>query len=338
MAVTLESFEGLTASSNSPPSFQFGEDGYYQPGFLSPFTFSSGLKLIAPFPNDNDDNGETLVGEYDTLLDPRWGLDDNGRISAPSDLPHGTAFIGANKEADGTLTFGFPKDVYIVDAFVDAVRDNETGSRGLITATAYDASGDVITASRILSVAKADWSSNLITLRSDVPIAKVVFTGNFLVLDALTFNDAKPKIVKGSNGNDRIGSTSSKDTSDGSELILARKGNDKVFARDGDDTLFGGSGKDKLHGGNGNDTLIGDEGKDKLWGDAGQDSFLFKTPGAARHGQRLQHCRRQYPPRREGVLRAQSRSAARRDVRQRHSAYRCRRSDHVQPRQRRPDL
>ncbi len=95
----------------------------------------------------------------------------------------------------------------------------------------------------------------------------------------MTFDTSKPRIVNGTKGDDRIGSASKKDTSDASELIIARKGKDKVFARDGDDTVFGGKGKDKLHGGNGNDTLIGDEGKDKLWGDAGQDSFLFKARG-----------------------------------------------------------
>jgi hypothetical protein len=279
MAVTLESFEGLKATANSPPSFQFGDDGYFQPGFLSLYTFKSGLKLIEPVPNDNDDNGEALVGEFDTGLEPRWGLEDNGRINSEGDLPHGSAFIGANKEIDGTLTFGFPKAVYTVEAFVDAVRDDVAGSRGLITATAYDASGSVITASRILSVAKEDWDENLISVHSKKPIAKIVFTGDFLVLDALTFDDARPNIVKGTKNNDKIGSPIVKDASDGPDVIIAKAGNDKVFARIGDDTINGGKGNDKLHGSFGNDTLIGGQGTDKLWGDEGQDSFLFKAPG-----------------------------------------------------------
>ena len=274
MAVTLESFEGLTNSSNSPPSFRFGEDGFFQPGFLSPFTFASGLKLLEPVPNDNDDNGETLVGEYLTSLKPSWGLVDNGKIKTENDLPHGTAFIGANQETDGTLTFGFSKNVYSVEAFVDAVRDN--GLRGAITATAYDSAGNVITASRIQSIIVAGWDENLIAVQSKKPIAKVVFTGDFLVLDALSFDDAKPNIINGTKRNDKLGSAAGKDTSDGADVIIAKDGNDRIFARDGDDTVYGGKGNDKIHAGAGNDTLVGDQGKDKLWGEAGQDTFLFK--------------------------------------------------------------
>jgi hypothetical protein len=280
MAVRLESFEKITATANSPPSFRFGDDGYFQPGFISLYTFKSGLKLLEPVPNDNDDSGETLVGEFDTLLEPRWGLVDNGTINKDDDLPHGTAFIGANQEVDGTLTFGFPKDVYVVEAFVDAVRDDATGSRGLIAAAAYDASGNLVAASRILSVPKAEWDENLISLRSNVPIAKVVYTGNFVILDRPTFDDDKPKVIKGTKKDDKIGSAAvGKDTSDDPDLIRAKGGNDKVFGRDGGDTIFGGKGKDKLHGGDDDDTLAGEEGKDKLWGDAGEDSFLFTVLG-----------------------------------------------------------
>ena len=32
---------------------------------VSAFTFASGLKLLAPVPNDQVDGGETLVGDYD---------------------------------------------------------------------------------------------------------------------------------------------------------------------------------------------------------------------------------------------------------------------------------
>jgi Ca2+-binding RTX toxin-like protein len=277
MAVTLESFEGLTATPNSPLSFQYGEFGFLQPGLLSPFTFASGLKLLAPIPNDNDGNGETLTGDFGLNVDATWGLDENGGVESAGDLPHGTAYIGANKEIDGTLTFGFPGDAFTVKAFVTAVKAE--GQRSAVTATAYDAQGNVITASRILTSHVDDWDENLISLQSKKPIAKVVFTGDYLVLDALTFDGARPDIVNGTKKNDRIGSATAKDASDGPEVIIAKAGNDRVFARDGGDTVDGGKGNDKVHGGLGNDTLIGGLGKDKLWGDEGQDSFLFKAPG-----------------------------------------------------------
>ena len=46
MAVTLESFEELTETPNSPLSFEYGEFGFLQPGFLSPFPFA--LRAEAP--------------------------------------------------------------------------------------------------------------------------------------------------------------------------------------------------------------------------------------------------------------------------------------------------
>ena len=191
-------------------------------------------------------------------------------------FPMAPAYIGANKEIDGTLTFGFSEDVYTVKAFVTALKDED--QRGAVTATAYDAKGNVITASRILGSHVDDWDENLIAVQSKKPIAKIVFTGDFLVLDALTFDDAKPNIVNGTKKNDKIGSAVAKASSDGDDVIIAKAGNDRVFARDGGDTVDGGKGNDKVHGGLGNDTLIGGPGKDKLWGDEGQDSFLFKAP------------------------------------------------------------
>lgn len=279
MAVTLESFEGLTVTPNSPLSFQYGEFGFLQPGLLSPFTFASGLKLLAPVPNDGDDNGETLTGDFALNEDATWGLDDNGGVETAADLPHGTGYIGANSDTDGTLTFGFPDNVYSVKAFVTALKDED--QRGAVTATAYDADGDVITVSRILGSHVDDWDENLILVQSKKPIAKIVFTGDYLVLDALQFDDAKPNIVNGTKKNDKIGSSGAKASSDDDDVIIAKPGNDRVFARDGADTVDGGKGSDKLRGGLGNDTLTGDLGKDKLWGDEGQDSFLFKAPGGA---------------------------------------------------------
>ncbi len=114
-------------------------------------------------------------------------------MDGASDLPHGSAYIGANREFDGTLTFGFSEDVYSIEAFVTALKDED--QRGAVTATAYDDAGNVITASRILGSHVDDWDENLISVHSKTPIAKIVFTGDFLVLDALSFNDKKPDIV-----------------------------------------------------------------------------------------------------------------------------------------------
>jgi Ca2+-binding RTX toxin-like protein len=277
MSLIIESFENLEETPNTPLSLKYGVFGFLQPGYLSAFTFASGLKLLAPVPNDQVDGGETLVGDYGIAFGT-WRLEDHGRVDSADDLPSGFAYIGANAETDGALTFGFSQDTYTVNALVTALKDDE--ARGSVTATAYDASGKVITASRIHGVHVDDWNENPIAIQSKKPIAKIVFTGDYLILDVLSFNTDKPDIINGSRRDDRLGSAAEKSTSDGAEIIFGKGGNDRIFARDGGDTIDGGKGKDEIHGGGGIDTLIGGRGKDKLWGDEGQDAFLFRAPGA----------------------------------------------------------
>jgi hypothetical protein len=75
-----------------------------------------------------------------------------------------------------------------------------------IGVAAYDANGQLISGARIASVAVGDWGNNVISVTSKVPIAKVVFTGDYLILDQLTFDTAKPSIAQGSQGKDRLDS------------------------------------------------------------------------------------------------------------------------------------
>ena len=226
--------------------------------------------MIDPIPNNTTE--QTLVGDFAISADATWALDANGEVSYP-DVPSGSAYIGRNEDGRGTLTFGFSSTVYSVGALVDAV----SGSG--VSAAAYDAAGKLITAADIASVPVADWDSNLVSLVSKVPIAKVVFTGDYVILDELTFDTSTQKVVKGTPFGDNINNhtlVNGHHPTNEAEVILGRGGNDKIDARDGDDLLDGGKGNDKLHGGDGSDTLIGGKGQDKLFGEAGQDFFLFR--------------------------------------------------------------
>jgi Ca2+-binding RTX toxin-like protein len=276
MALVVESFENISETLNSPLSTAYGTYGFLQPGYVSQYEFASGIRLLDPVPNDGFGTDEVLVGDFDRPTGPEWGLEGRGRVDAAADVPDGAAYIGRNISENGTLTFGFDQKAYTVSAKVTSI---DTGLSGRIGVAAYDANGNLISGARIAGVVVDDWDTNVISVTSKVPIAKVVFTGDYLILDQLGFDTAKPGIAKGTKGNDKIASKST-GVSNSSELVLAKKGNDKVFAKDGDDTLDGGKGKDKLHGGDGNDTLMGGSGKDKLWGDDGQDSFLFHQLGA----------------------------------------------------------
>jgi Ca2+-binding RTX toxin-like protein len=271
MAVTIESFEGLTVTPNSPFSSLGAAKGYLQVGFIEIFEFSSGLRLLDPVPNNSDFG--VYVGEFD-LGNPDWGLGDHGDVSSAT-VPHGTAYIGRDTNIDGTLAFGFDTDVYVVGALVDTW-DKYSDA---ITATAYDASGKVISGARIAGVDVADWGQNYISVMSKKPIAKVVFTGDFLVLDQLTFDTSKPRIVNGTKGDDMLGSPTAKKPSDGPDLIFGKADDDTIFGGAGDDVIFGGKGKDKLYGGDGNDALIGGKSNDKMRGGEGQDSFLLGALG-----------------------------------------------------------
>lgn len=274
MAKIVESFENIGETPNSPAAIfdDYADLGFLQPGYLSEYRFASGVRLLEPAPNDGEDNGEVLVGDFDRPTGPTWGLDGNGSVETADDVPDGSAYIGRNIEENGTLVFGFDQPAFSVSAVVTAVTGELSGRVGV---AAYDANGQLITGARIASVEVGDWDTNVISVTSTVPIAKVVFTGDYLILDELSFDTAKPNVAKGSNGRDLLSSKSDGITK-AADFVRARDGNDKVFSKGGHDTLDGAGGKDKLHGGTGDDTILGGIGRDKLWGDEGQDSFLFR--------------------------------------------------------------
>lgn len=266
MTVFVEDFEGLTVTTNSP----LQSAAFLQIGFLSAFTFPSGARLVEPIPNA-DGPKAVVVGDFARDPGADWTLIGpvlDGSVNAAGDLPSGTAYLGIDNDTVGRVAFSFNAPVFSVGAFVN--------SEDEINLTAYDAAGRVISGGHITMVATADWDESFITVSSKVPIAKVVFTGGYLVMDDLTFDTDKPATIKGTGDNDQIGSGALKGgPTNAAELILTKNGNDTVFAGGGDDTVMGGSGNDKLHGGAGNDALIGGKGNDKMFGDEGQDSFLM---------------------------------------------------------------
>jgi Ca2+-binding RTX toxin-like protein len=103
-----------------------------------------------------------------------------------------------------------------------------------------------------------------------VPIAKLSIAGNHLVVDEVTFDTAKPKIVNGGKGNDKLKGSASL-----GDYIYGKGGKDKIDGRGGNDTVEGGKGVDKVKGGDGDDTLIAGSGSDTLEGGAGSDTFVF---------------------------------------------------------------
>jgi hypothetical protein len=150
MAKIVESFENIGETPNSPPAIfdDYADLGFLQPGYLSAYRFASGVRLLEPAPNDGEDNGEVLVGDFDRPTGPTWGLDGNGSVETADDVPDGSAYIGRNIEKNGTLAFGFDQPAFTVSAVVTAVTGELSARVGV---AAYDANGQLITGARIAS-------------------------------------------------------------------------------------------------------------------------------------------------------------------------------------------
>jgi hypothetical protein len=268
MTVFVEGFEGLAVTANSPT--QMGALFLMVPGFAGSYTFPSGVQLFSPVPNTG--GLKTYVGDFARGFFP-VSLQSNGNVGS-AEVPGGTAFLMAN---DAT-SLAFDTPVYSVSAVID-VATNQGLNENEPTIIAYDAAGKVISAAQIHSVIAANWEVNEIRILSKVPIARIAFTGGTqIVVDNLTFDTEKPRIVKGTNNNDVLGGSSPGDAAAPSgkgELIYGRKGDDTIKAKAGDDTIDGGRGKDKVKAGDGNDVIIAGDGKDVLKGEDGQDTFLF---------------------------------------------------------------
>jgi Ca2+-binding RTX toxin-like protein len=254
MVLHVESFEGITNGANSPQVL----GGFFQIGVTGPYLFASGLRLIQPIPNTVFP--EAVVGDFSA--GPAGGVHGSSVI-APGDIPDGTAYIRHNT---GGLTFDFNgTKVYSVGGYLDAV------GASLPTIAAFDAAGNLIAGFQTINVPIADWDTNYVHVISRVPIAKVVFLGEPLVLDEVSFDTAKPKVINGTKGNDKLEGRSSS----AGEFVFGKGGKDKINAKAGDDTIDGGSGNDKIKAGDGNDTLLASTGTDVLLGQDGLDTFIF---------------------------------------------------------------
>ncbi|MCB1488240.1 MAG: hypothetical protein KDJ88_12385 [Bauldia sp.] len=229
---------------------------------MSTFQFPSGLQLLNPIPNNAQ---VVLIGDLINKPGSTWSLVANGVIDTVGEVPSGGAYMGVNGY-NGSVTFGFDgAKVYQVGAYVDSVNDWHNAI------AAYDKNGNLISGAVIRSVLVDDWDTNYIQVISKKPIASVTFTGSYLVLDDVTYDTAKPNIIKGNKTGGKVIGTNQDD------FIIGKKGNDKIKGKAGDDNLDGKAGNDKIKGGDGNDVLTDGKGINKMWGNAGQDSFLFKN-------------------------------------------------------------
>jgi len=144
-----------------------------------PFAFGSGVTLTGPIPNPGLHSG-AIVGDF--VIDPAsFSLVGNGDITSAAQVPFGSAYLAMDDPTDPVpIELSFATSMLRVGAYV-------TGASGAITLTTFDTVGAVIESTTLSSVTVSQWGDNFIGLENTSGIAKVQFSGDYIVLDGLTF-------------------------------------------------------------------------------------------------------------------------------------------------------
>jgi len=177
-----ESFEALALGPNVG---EYSPGDSFVPGIVGPFTFASGITLTRPIPNpipgfDEDEIGTATIGDFLRPAEGGFGVGDQGGVNDESDVPFGTAFLGMDGESElANVEFTFPSVVCRVGAFVTAIRDIEM--------TVFDGDNEELETYSIPPVLVDDWPTNFVGIENPNGVRKVVFHGDFLVMDGLRF-------------------------------------------------------------------------------------------------------------------------------------------------------
>jgi hypothetical protein len=160
----IESFEGLTVGNNIGTIVYFS-DQYLVPGVSSPFTFSSGVTMTFPIPNQGIDP-PILIGDFN-LANGTWTLgNNNGVIGSALDVPFGSAYLGINF-TNSYIEFTFPYDMLRVGVYT-------TDSDGAtIVMDAYNAGGTLLESYNIASVNVSNWGNNFLGIENIAGIRKI---------------------------------------------------------------------------------------------------------------------------------------------------------------------
>jgi len=157
-----ESFEGLTVGTNIVASI-YGNQ-YLVPGVNSPFTFSSGVTMTSPIPNQNTDS-VVLIGDFNLGI-ATWGLGNNGQLSSASNVPFGSAYLGISF-TNSYVEFTFPSDMFRVGVYT-------TDSDGAtVVMDAYNAGGTLLESNNIASVQVSSWGNNFLGIENIAGIRKI---------------------------------------------------------------------------------------------------------------------------------------------------------------------
>lgn len=189
-ASNIETFEGYSAGYNIAQNPDLG--AFLTPGNLEQFTFKSGITLLRPIPNPV----VRLRGSEDDPIVQGLMLADWSRGGAPfcfeidcvgstSVVPSGSAYLAYNGyESGGPLDFYLPS----LSTKFSVLATGQSP----VTLTAYSAAGSTLAVSTIQRVGAAAWRNNVLAV-SGVGISRVAISGNFFVLDDMSFVSVVPE-------------------------------------------------------------------------------------------------------------------------------------------------
>lgn len=176
----VESFEGQTPGANI--ALGLGAS-LLHPGTASAFAFPTGVALTDPIPNPGYASGGAFLHDFalGTDVQNNWG---GARVvDEASDVPLGSAYLGAFAPGPGTtsvsFTFGGPMER--VGAYVTGV------TASTVRLDVYDGADQLLESLVLGTVELPQWGANFLGIEQLAGIRRAVFSGVDFGLDGLTF-------------------------------------------------------------------------------------------------------------------------------------------------------
>jgi len=182
----IESFEGVVVGLNVRQS-PFAN--IVEPGLLGNYTFGSGITLSSPVPNPGTMSNGAFVHDFSLPAGASNGWGANGSVASATDVPFGTAYLGAFDNLHGatvptSLALDFATDVLRAGAYV-------TGAAGAtVRIDVYGSLGNLLESAQVATVPVSAWKTNFLGIESTSGIRRVVFSGVDFGIDGLAFESS----------------------------------------------------------------------------------------------------------------------------------------------------
>ncbi|MCP2729435.1 PEP-CTERM sorting domain-containing protein [Limnofasciculus baicalensis] len=123
-------------------------------------------------------------------------MNSNGDIGSASNVPDGNAYLGFNSDSSqGLVEFTFASDILRVGGLVTAANYGGAPANNIISLSAFDALNNLLETVTISGVNVSNWGSNFLGLENSGGIRKITISGDYTVLDKLTFEAAATQPV-----------------------------------------------------------------------------------------------------------------------------------------------